>query len=207
MSDYLNKTEEQQFEDAKSWFKQNGTPILVAVFLVAAASFGWNFWKNHQQEKALQSSVSYQQVIESYLQNPEKNAPLVEKFIQDNQGSNYAVFAQLEQAKQLADKGDFAAVKTSLNQALASTQDPVMKNMIIFRLALTDYQLQDFDGALQTLAHLQDQTWALRKQLLTGDILAAKGDITSAKTAYEQAKNSANEQEKMLIDLRLNNLQ
>lgn len=30
-NEYLNKTEEQQFEDAKNWFKENGTPILVAI--------------------------------------------------------------------------------------------------------------------------------------------------------------------------------
>lgn len=206
MSDYLNKTEEQQFEEAKSWFKQNGTPILVAVFLVAAASFGWNFWKNHQVETALKASASYQQVMESYLQNPEKNAPLVEKFIADNRGSNYAVFAQLEKAKQQAEKGDFTAVKMSLTQALAEAQDPVMKNMIYFRLALVNYQLQDFDNALQSLNNLQDQAWGVRKQLLIGDIFAAKGDVASAKTAYEQAKSNANEQEKILIELRLNNL-
>lgn len=206
MSDYLNKTEEQQFEDAKSWFKQNGTPILVAVFLVAAASFGWNFWKNYQQEKALQSSVSYQQVIESYLQNPEKNAPLVEKFIADNKGSSYAVFAQLELAKQLAEKGKFAEVKNALEQALSQTSDVALLNVVRFRLAAVDYQLGNFDSALVFLSQLQDKSWDLRKQILSGDILAAKGDIEAAKSAYQQAKENASEQDKGLIDLRLNNL-
>ena len=32
-SEYLNKTEEQQFEEAKSWFKENSTPILLAIFV------------------------------------------------------------------------------------------------------------------------------------------------------------------------------
>ena len=42
-SEYLNKTEEQQFEEAKNWFKENSTPILLAIFVFATASFGWNF--------------------------------------------------------------------------------------------------------------------------------------------------------------------
>ena len=32
-SEYLNKTEEQQFEEAKNWFKENSTPILLAIFV------------------------------------------------------------------------------------------------------------------------------------------------------------------------------
>ncbi|STY58897.1 Uncharacterised protein [Mannheimia haemolytica] len=31
-NEYLNKTEEQQFEDAKNWFKENGTPIWWRLF-------------------------------------------------------------------------------------------------------------------------------------------------------------------------------
>ena len=42
-SEYLNKTEEQQFEEAKSWFRENSTPILLAIFVFAAASFWLEF--------------------------------------------------------------------------------------------------------------------------------------------------------------------
>ena len=37
---YFNKTEEQQFEEAKSWFKQNGSAILLAMLVGASAVFG-----------------------------------------------------------------------------------------------------------------------------------------------------------------------
>ena len=206
MSDYLNKTEEQQFEEAKSWLKQNGMPILMAIILALAASAGWNFWKNHQVEVSQKTSASYQQVMESYLQNPEKNTPLVEKFIADNQATSYAVFAQLEQAKQLVDKQDFAVAKNVLNQAIANTDDATLQNVIRFRLAAVEFQLQQFDAALATLAKIQDKAWDLRKQVFVGDILAAKGDKEAAKSAYEQAKANAPENEHMLIDIRLNNL-
>ncbi|MGQ8821537.1 YfgM family protein [Bibersteinia trehalosi] len=206
MSDYLNKTEEQQFEEAKSWLKQNGMPILMAIILALAASAGWNFWKNHQVEVAQKTSASYQQVMESYLQNPEKNTPLVEKFIADNQATSYAVFAQLEQAKQLVDKQDFAVAKNVLNQAIGNTDDATLQNVIRFRLAAVEFQLQQFDAALATLAKIQDKAWDLRKQVFVGDILAAKGDKEAAKSAYEQAKANAPENEHMLIDIRLNNL-
>ncbi|KAE9535452.1 YfgM family protein [Ursidibacter arcticus] len=205
MSEYLNSTEEQQFNEAKNWFKQNGTPILLAICLVSGATFGWNYWKKHQVEVAQSTSATYQQVMESYLQDPNKNAPLVEKFITENKGS-YVTFAQLEQAKQLAAKGDFNAVKTLLEQALTTTDDTTLHNVIRFRLANVEYQLKNFDAALSVLSNLKDKAWELRKQILTGDILLAKGDKDAAKSAYEQAKANAKAEEQLLIDVRLNNL-
>lgn len=205
MSEYYNSTEEQQFNEAKNWFKKNGTPILLAICVVAGASFGWQFWKKHQIEVVQQTSENYQQVLDSYLQNPDKNAPLVEKFISENQGT-YVVFAQLEQARQAANKGDFVAVKSQLEKALAASEDATLQNVIRFRLALVEYQLGNFDGALAVLANLKDSAWDLRKQILVGDVLTAKGDKAAAKSAYEQAKANASEQDKMLIDIRLNNL-
>ncbi|HDZ3559646.1 TPA: tetratricopeptide repeat protein [Mannheimia haemolytica] len=204
-NEYLNKTEEQQFEDAKNWFKENGTPILVAIILACAATAGWNFWKNHQLETAQKTSASYQSVMESYLQNPSKNQPLVEKFIADNKDSNYAAFAQFEVAKQAVEKGNFSAAKTAL-QSVLTYSDSTLQSIARFRLAQIDFQLKSYDEALASLAQIQDKAWELRKQILTGDILAAKGDIPAAKSAYEQAKTTANPQEQTLIDVRLNNL-
>ncbi|WGE32214.1 YfgM family protein [Actinobacillus genomosp. 2] len=205
-NEYLNKTEEQQFEEAKSWFKENGTPIVVAVFIACAATFGWNFWKNHQLETAQQTSVAYQNVMESYLQDPTKNAPLVEKFISENKDSSYAVFSQLESAKQAVEKADFATAKVILQNTMTSTSDATLQTLIRFRLAMIDYQLKGYDDALATLGQITDPVWEQRKLMLTGDILVAKGDKTSAKGVYEKAKSIASSQDKLLIDVRLNNL-
>lgn len=206
MSDYLNQTEEQQFEEAKKWFKQNGAPILMALTLALASWAGWSFWKKHQQENALKTSAYYQDVMESYLQDPTKNTPLIEKFIAENTNSNYALFALLEQAKQSVEKVDFTQAKVLLEVALAQSSDPTMQNIIRFRLASVELQLQQFDQALEVLSKVQDKAWELRKQVLVGDILSMKGDKVAAKSAYEQARANASESEIMLIDLRLNNL-
>lgn len=206
MSDYFNKTEEQEFNDIKAWLKENGTPIVSALVAVLLAVSGWNFWKNHQLESAQQTSALFQQVMESYAQNPDKNAPLVEKFIADNANSVYAVFANLESAKQAVEQGDFSVAKAQLQQALANNRDASLQNVIRFRLAAVDLQLKNYDEALSVLVNIKDHAWIHRKQVLSGDILAAKGDIDAARSAYQQAKDSASEQEKQLIDLRLKQL-
>lgn len=205
-SEYLNKTEEQQFEEAKNWFKENSTPILLAIFVFATASFGWNFWKNHQAESAIQASISYQATMEAYEQDPVKNQPLVAKFLEEAKGTNYAIFMQLEEAKNAVVKGDFAAAKSQLQAALNEVKDPSLQSIIRFRLAAVDFQLKEFDSALANLEQIKDQAWDARKQLFVADLLAAKGDKEAAKSAYEQIKAKMSGQERELIELKINNL-
>ena len=205
-SEYLNKTEEQQFEEAKNWFKENSTPILLAIFVFATASFGWNFWKSHQAESAIQASISYQATMEAYEQDPVKNQPLVAKFLEEAKGTNYAIFMQLEEAKNAVVKGDFAAAKSQLQAALNEVKDPSLQSIIRFRLAAVDFQLKEFDSALVNLEQIKDQAWDARKQLFIADLLSAKGDKEAAKSAYEQIKAKMSGQERELIELKINNL-
>lgn len=205
-SEYLNKTEEQQFEEAKNWFKENSTPILLAIFVFATASFGWNFWKSHQAESAIQASISYQATIEAYNQDPVKNQPLVAKFLEEAKGTNYAIFMRLEEAKNAVAKGDFAAAKSQLQATLNEVKDPSLQSIIRFRLAAVDFQLKEFDSALANLEQIKDQAWDTRKQLFVADLLAAKGDKEAAKSAYEQIKAKTSGQERELIELKINNL-
>ena len=205
-SEYLNKTEEQQFEEAKNWFKENSTPILLAIFVFATASFGWNFWKSHQAESAIQASISYQATMEAYEQDPVKNQPLVAKFLEEAKGTNYAIFMQLEEAKNAVAKGDFSVAKSQLQAALNEVKDPSLQSIIRFRLAAVDFQLKEFDSALANLEQVKDQAWDARKQLFIADLLVAKGDKEAAKSAYEQIKAKMSGQERELIELKINNL-
>ena len=205
-SEYLNKTEEQQFEEAKNWFKENSTPILLAIFVFATASFGWNFWKSHQAESAIQASISYQATMEAYNQDPVKNQPLVAKFLEEAKGTNYAIFMQLEEAKNAVAKGDFAVAKSQLQAALNEVKDPSLQAITRFRLAAVDFQLKEFDSALANLEQIKDQAWDARKQLFVADLLSAKGDKEAAKSAYEQIKANTSGQEREIIELKINNL-
>ncbi len=206
MSEYLNQTEEQEFNNVKKWFQENGTPILVVICVISLSIFGWNFWKNYQLQAVQETSTNYQAVMTSYLQDPEKNQPLVEKFITENKDTNYAVFSALEVAKQQVEATEFEKAKETLQDALSSTEDATLQNVIRLRLAMVNYQLNQLDEALSVLSQTEGKAWELRKQVLTGDILLAKGDKAAAKSAYEQAKENAPASVQSLIDMRLNNL-
>ncbi|MDP8078589.1 YfgM family protein [Phocoenobacter skyensis] len=206
MSEYLNQTEEQEFNNVKKWFKENGTPILVVICVISLSIFGWKFWQNHKLQATQQASATYQAIVESYVKDPETNQPLVEKFISENKDTSYAVFSALELAKKQVEANEFTKAQTTLQNTLPSTEDATLQNIIRLRLAMVDYQLNQLDDALSLLSQVEGKAWNLRKQILTGDILVAKGDITAAKSAYQQAKENAPINMQSLIDMRINNL-
>ena len=144
--------------------------------------------------------------MEAYEQDPVKNQPLVAKFLEEAKGTNYAIFMQLEEAKNAVAKGDFSVAKSQLQAALNEVKDPSLQSIIRFRLAAVDFQLKEFDSALVNLEQIKDQAWDARKQLFIADLLSAKGDKEAAKSAYEQIKAKMSGQERELIELKINNL-
>ena len=42
------RTEEEQIEAIKRWWKKNGSSLLLGIALALAIVFGWQAWQNHQ---------------------------------------------------------------------------------------------------------------------------------------------------------------
>ncbi|WP_350668795.1 tetratricopeptide repeat protein, partial [Pseudoalteromonas sp. 69-MNA-CIBAN-0232] len=54
------KTEEEQIEAFKAWWKKNGVMLIVAVAIAAGGYFGWQAWKNGQANYTSEASALYQ---------------------------------------------------------------------------------------------------------------------------------------------------
>ncbi|TCK01453.1 chaperone protein HscA [Volucribacter psittacicida] len=194
--------EEQDLEQLKSWWQQNYLVIIIAVIIAFVAVFGWRYWQSYQQEKMLQASHQYEQLL---YQNKDNSAQIAE-LIQQHGNSSYAVFALLDQAKNAVEKQQFAEAENALKQATQQAKDDILLSISAIRLAAVQYQQQQFDQALESLKLVKGDVWQSRKDLLTGDILLAKGDKAGAKASYQQAQNQANPFEQQWIEVRLNNL-
>lgn len=205
---YYNNTEEQQFNEVKNWFKQNGTSIVIVLFIIAASMFGWRYWQNYKTEKAQTASAEYQQVMDAYSVDPVKNRELVQQFIADHNSEAYAAFSLLALAKSDVDNQQFESAQSMLKQALAVTSDVTLRQVVMLRLAKVQYQLKQYDEAINTLNKVNDKAWDFRKNILLGDILVAQGHLDEAKQAYQQAQESPaiDEAGKTFLELRLNNL-
>ena len=198
--------EEQEINQLKDWWKENGKTIIVAFILGVGGMFGWRYWQAHQAEQIAQASAQYDALIYSAQQDEQAKKANIEQFVQANNKTAYAVFALLDEAKKAAEKQDFAVAEVNLNQALTQSQDEVLTSIVALRLSAVQFQLGQLDNALTTLNQVKGESFNARKALLTGDIQVAKGDKVAAKNSFEQAQQSGSQLEQQMAKMKLNNL-
>ena len=198
--------EEQEINQLKDWWKENGKTIIVAFILGVGGMFGWRYWQAHQAEQIAQASAQYDALIYSAQQNEQAKKANIEQFVQANSKTAYAVFALLDEAKKATEKQDFAAAEVNLNQALTQSQDEVLTSIVALRLSAVQFQLGQLDNALTTLNQVKGESFDARKAILTGDIQVAKGDKVAAKNSFEQAQQSGSQLEQQVAKMKLNNL-
>ncbi|AIB45085.1 YfgM family protein [Haemophilus influenzae] len=198
--------EEQEINQLKEWWKENGKTIIVAFILGVGGMFGWRYWQAHQAEQIAQASAQYDALINSVQQDEQVKKANIEQFVQANSKTAYAVFALLDEAKKATEKQDFSAAEANLNQALTQSQDEVLTSIIALRLSAVQFQLGQLDNALTTLNQVKGESFNARKAILTGDIQIAKGDKVAAKNSFEQAQQSGSQLEQQMAKMKLNNL-
>ena len=198
--------EEQEINQLKDWWKENGKTIIVAFILGVGGMFGWRYWQSHQAEQIAQASAQYDALIYSAQQDEQAKKANIEQFVQANSKTAYAVFALLDEAKKETEKQDFAAAEANLNQALTQSQDEVLTSIVALRLSAVQFQLGQLDNALTSLNQVKGESFNARKAILTGDIQVAKGGKVAAKNSFEQAQQSGSLLEQQMAKMKLNNL-
>ena len=70
------RTEEEQVEALKSWWKENGKSLIMGVVIAVAAVFGWRGWNQYQDDFAANASAMYESIL-----NPVANHPKQPKIV------------------------------------------------------------------------------------------------------------------------------
>ena len=179
--------EEQELSAIKAWWQENYKFIIACFVIACVGVFGWNYWQSYQLQKIHNVSAEYEQVLFNYKKDPQAQEAQFAQFIKNNEKTAYAVLALLDKAKIAVEKQDFTQAEEALKQAV-------------------QFQLGQFDPALDSLKLVKDEAWNGAKNILVGDIQLAKGDKEAAKSAYQQAQQNATPLELQLIQVRLNNL-
>ncbi|MDU8923686.1 YfgM family protein [Pasteurellaceae bacterium LIM206] len=198
--------EEQDINELKAWWKDNGKTIIVSLIVALAAVFGWRYWQQYQINQMHITSGQFEQVLYDYQKDPKAAGKELDQFIQDNQKTGYATFALLNKAKLAVDAKDFTQAENALKEAITQAPDDILSSISALRLAELQLDQKQFDAALESLNLVKDNSWASRKTMLTGDIQLAKGDKEAAKASYQQALQGASALEQQWLQVRLNNL-
>ena len=99
------RSEEEQLDVVKRWWKENGTSLIAGAVLAAAGVFGWNAWQNYQEGQSEAASARYQQLVTitaaNSLEEEQRAAAreLISELTDQHGRTLYAELAQLLEAR------------------------------------------------------------------------------------------------------------
>ncbi|MFQ1049162.1 YfgM family protein [Avibacterium paragallinarum] len=197
--------EEQELNEIKNWWKENGKMVIAIFVLAFAGVFGWRYWQSHQIAQSQQRSLQYEQIVKQFQEDKGKIQD-IEQFVQNNSKTAYAVFTLLDAAAVSIQNQDFSQAENLLKQALLNSDDDILQSLVSLRLALVQFQLKKFNDAMQTLNSIKsNSSWDSSVLLLKGDIQFALGEKEEAKTTFQEGLKKADSTMIESFRVRLNN--
>jgi len=179
--------EQEQIDELKAWWKQNGKMINTLVITVLVAYSVYQGWHYFQSKQAVEASTQYQELSvtdEKDLKSIQaKSAVLMDKFA----GTPYAGRAALFAAKTNYQANDAKSAKAQLDWAIKNAKETSIRALASLQLANILAEEKDFDGALKLLNTPHDRGFDGLFADLKGDILVSLGRNEEAKLAYQEA--------------------
>lgn len=208
------RTEEEQVEALKRWWKENGLALVAGVAIAAAGVIGWNAWQGYQENQASAASMRYQQLInltggetldEERL--PEARA-LVTEIVDEHGNTLYADLARLIDARLAVTQGDSAAAQSSLEAVIDAGRHDYVTGLARLRLARLQVADGDAEAALATLEAGVPEALAAQRAEVRGDAHHALGRDDEAGEAWREALALAEADDQPLygVQLKLDNL-
>ncbi|RKR06910.1 putative negative regulator of RcsB-dependent stress response [Kushneria sinocarnis] len=212
---HLEDDEDQELERAKQMWRNYGKPILGGVIIAVIAVLGWQWWQNHQAERQQAASLRYSQLVtlvsgQSLDEGARSNAlELASQLESEFGGSLYADLAGLIEARVLVEGDSLDRAAQALNNLMDRTERGYVQSLARLDLARIQLARSNPEQALATLDQ-HDFSGALGARALDvrGDILKALDRPADARKAWQQALQTAqeNDQPAFGIQLKLDDL-
>ena len=183
-----NETEEQQIEELKKWWKDNGSSIITGVVLGLAALFGGKAWFAYQDRIAENASNHYAIMMAGLERNDARLvADKAGVLIGDFSSTPYASLAAFALAKLKTEADELDAAQAQLQWVIDHTSSDMFRDAARVRLARVLIAKGDLDAAEAVLAQPSSgKEFELLFSEARGDIHVARGDTAAAEVAYQQ---------------------
>lgn len=206
------KTEEEQIEAFKAWWKKNGTSLVLAVAVGVGGYFGFQAWQTSQANHLAEASSLYQNLTEAASDlDKEENQKTVrfiaQQLADDYDDTGYAMFSQLFVARIDAQAGNYDAAVNALSNVVEQSEDASFDAVANIRIARLQAEQEQYDTALTTLNSVTSTEFTGQVEELRGDILLAQGKRDEARKAYESAAAAMGEgAQHPLLEIKLKDL-
>lgn len=186
--------------------KQHGGNIIMAIVLVLAVFFAWQFYQKKYAKIDTQAADMYasigtqnEQLIAMQANaNANSNADIdarqksltqdIDKLVATHGDTVYAWQALMIKARHQADANDYANALLTLKQALAvPIEDKGLLAISSLQMARIQLENQDIKGALDTLATELPEAFEATRQEILGDVYVANNQTDVAQEAYQKA--------------------
>lgn len=183
------ETEEQQVEALKKWWKENGTSLIVGLFVGISALFGYRYYVEQNNNHAVHASDMYMVVMQDVLDKKidDKTIDIQNQLINEYSDTPYAALSALVLAKVEYEKDNADGATAQLEVAIKHANDTVIKQIANLRLAAIYLEQKKYDEAMALLNMDHDVAFDAQFEELKGDLFSARGDVAEARTAYDKA--------------------
>lgn len=179
--------EQEQLEAFKRWWDKNGNTMMVLIGVLIVAFAGTQFWKHHNNQRTLEASTLYQQLLDTPAQDHKAIQALSSELMENYAATPYAGRAAVAAAKANHAAKDGTSAKSQLEWAIDHAEESAVRSVARLQLAALQLDEKAYDQALQTLDVKDNAGFEGLFADLRGDVLAAQGKTADAKQAYQQA--------------------
>ena len=181
----LHLSEDEQSERLKTWWKENGTSVIVGAVLGIAVIGGVNYWRIYKADRAEAASALYQQLLEyrSGSAATDTGRQLMDQY----SDTPYAGKAALVLARIAFEEGRVEEARSRLEWAMGEAPDPEDRKIARLRLARVMLGQGQPDEAVSLLSGMQAGGYESEYREIQGDIAMARNDPETARAEYQAA--------------------
>ena len=209
------RTEEEQVEAIKSWWKENGRSLLIGIVVAVAAVVGWKGWQQKVETESANASIRYQNLVESMLalqaspdaEDQRATAQHLADTIREEHGdTGYASMAALLVARAAMDAGELEQALQELDWVVKNGSSEELKQLALLRSARIQLARGEQQQAESLLSKTTDSYFPSLVNELKGDLFVAKGDKAQAHEAYVRALETTSQQGRPILEMKRDNV-
>ena len=184
MADEL-KTEEEQLEEMRAWWSENGTYVIVGVGIAILGWFGYNYQQDAKLDAQAEASALYDTLADHVVDGKLEEAEvIVAEIDEEYAGTAYVGQSKLAMARLYMDKNRDEDAANVLRELLELQGLEELKLVAAIRLSKILLYQDKAEEALAVVEGSDSEAFAARFAEARGDALVALERFDEAREAY-----------------------